>query len=97
LWPVLQSKFFEKQLKKLDPQIAREIIQDMECLKEDPLQSLVYEELPAARNLGLRYIKVSRDWRVFFRIKEKNVLVEFVYHRESAYEEVARRLRFLSL
>lgn len=94
MWQVLQSKTLQKQLKKLDPQIARQVIQDMDCLKEDPMQSSACDD-PAARKLGLRYIQVAHDWRLFFRMQGKNVLAEFVFFRETAYEEVARYLRSL--
>jgi mRNA-degrading endonuclease RelE of RelBE toxin-antitoxin system len=96
LWEVLQSPTFQKQLKKLDPQIARQILEDMEVLKEEPLQSSV-DQYPPAKQLGLRYIKAAHDWRVFFRVQAKKVLVEFVLHRETGYREVERYLRSLNL
>jgi len=87
---------FQKQLKKLDRQVAVQILEDMDCLKDDPLQSSVHDD-PRARKLGLRYIKVAHDWRLFFRMKDQQVLVEFVFHRESAYEEAARYLCSMKL
>ena len=96
MWEVLTSRQFQKQLKKLDPQIARRILQDMDSLKQDPLQSFVDAD-PLARMLRIRYIKAAHDWRVYFRMEGKKVLVEFVFHRETAYEEVARYLRSLKL
>jgi mRNA-degrading endonuclease RelE of RelBE toxin-antitoxin system len=35
----MASKRFEKQLDKLDPQVARRILQDMDCLKEAPCRA----------------------------------------------------------
>jgi len=96
LWEVLQSPTFQKQLKKLDPQIARRILQDIEILTENPMQSSV-DDYPPARKLGLRYVKAEHDWRVFFRMEGKKVLVEFVVHRETGYKEVERYLRSLNL
>ena len=93
MWNVLKSKRFERQLGKLDPQVSKRILEDMESLKLDPLQSFVADD-SRARKLGLRYIKAAHDWRVFFRIQDKNVLVEFLWHRESAYDEMRR---FLSI
>ena len=68
----------------------------MDSLKQDPLQSLVDAD-PLARRLGIRYIKAAHDWRVYFRTQDRKVLVEFVFHRETAYEEVARYLRSLNV
>jgi hypothetical protein len=81
----------------MDPQIARQIIEDMEDLKENPLDSSACD-FSYARKLGLRYIKAAHDdWRLFFRIEGKSVLGEFVFRRETAYEEVARYVRTLRL
>ena len=96
MWKVFASKRFEKQLDKLDPQISVRILQDMECLKEDPLHSEPSED-PRAKRLGLRYIRVAQTWRLFFRIQNKQVFVEFVAHRETGHEEIARFLRSLNL
>lgn len=91
LWNVLTSNKFNKQLEKLDPQIAKQILEDMECLKENPLKSSVADD-PRARKLDLRYITVAHDWRLFFRIEQRNVLVEFIWHRETGYDELRRYL-----
>ena len=56
MWQVLQSKTLQKQLKKMDPQIARKILEEMECLKQNPMDSLVLEGA-LARKFGIRYIK----------------------------------------
>jgi mRNA-degrading endonuclease RelE of RelBE toxin-antitoxin system len=96
LWELLQSPRFQKQLRKLDPQVARRIIQDLDALKEDPLNTSV-DDYPPARRLGLRDVKVAHDWRVFFRIQNKKVLLEFVVHRETGYKEVERYLRSLNI
>jgi mRNA-degrading endonuclease RelE of RelBE toxin-antitoxin system len=96
LWQVLASKKFQKQLEKLDSQISKQILEDMECLKEAPMQSEVSED-PRARKLGIRYIRVAQVWRLFFRMRSKQVLVEFVAHRETGHEEIARYLRAINL
>lgn len=96
MWQVLQSKTLQKQLKKMDSQIARNILEDMESLKQDPMRSSVLDGA-LARKLGIRYIKVARDWRLFFRFHGKDVLAEFVFKRETAYEEIARYLQSLVL
>jgi len=97
LWNVLTNrKLFDKQLEKLDPQIAKRILDDMESLKQDPLQSSAADD-SRARRLGLRYIKVAHDWRLFFRIQRRDVLVEFVWHRESGYEELKRYLKAIRI
>lgn len=91
MWDVLRHKRCEKQLRKLDPQVSKEILEDMKSLQEDPLQSDVADD-ERARKLGLRYIKVAHDWRVFFRLQGRNVLVEFLWHRKHAYDEMRRYL-----
>jgi mRNA-degrading endonuclease RelE of RelBE toxin-antitoxin system len=96
LWEVLQSPRFQKQLKKLDPQIARRILEDIEILKDDPLQ-FPFDEYPPAKRLRLQYVKTAHDWRVLFRVQNKKVLVEFVVNRETGYNEVERYLRSLNI
>jgi mRNA-degrading endonuclease YafQ of YafQ-DinJ toxin-antitoxin module len=92
----MNRKLLGKQLEKLDPQIAKRITEDMECLRQDPLQSSAADD-PRARRLGLRYIKVAHDWRLFFRVQGRDVLAEFVWHRETGYKELARYLSAIGI
>lgn len=96
MWQVLLSRRFEKQLKKENPETARRILQDLSILKEDPLKGNAVQDT-RARKINLRYIEVARDYRTFYKIEDKRVLVEFYYKRESCYEEVRRYLETLKL
>jgi len=96
LWQILQSRRFEKKLRKEDPEVARRILRDLAVLKEAPLQGdAVMDE--RARKINLRYIDAAGVYRVFYRIEDKRVLLEFYHKRETCYEEIRRFLESLRL
>jgi len=88
VWTVELSEGARKDLKRLDPQIARRILKFLSeriATKEDPRR--IGEALEGSR-FGELWKYRSGDWRMICRIEDERivVLVLKVAHRRSAYE-----------
>ena len=82
-YAVVFARSARKELQNLDPQVARRIIKQVEALVTDPRPAGVVK-LEGATDLWR--IRVGQ-WRVVFRISDRDRLVDVVAvrHRSDAY------------
>ncbi len=81
------TKRFDKQFRKLDGQIQKLILKELEILKTEP----EYGEPLKGSLRNFRKIKVQ-NFRVVYRLHSSNIVAEvfFVDHREHVYAELER-------
>jgi mRNA interferase RelE/StbE len=87
MYQVKVTPTFEKDVKKLDSQIAKRIIQKIEYLAKNPKDlSSPIKYLPKELE-GLRKFRIG-DWRVYFWINDqkKEIILYGVEHRAKAYK-----------
>jgi addiction module RelE/StbE family toxin len=84
------TKRFDKQFRKLDGQIQRLILKELELVKKEP----EYGEPLKGTLSDFRKLKVQ-NFRVVYRLHSSNTIAEvcFVDHREHIYEELERLRR----
>jgi mRNA-degrading endonuclease RelE of RelBE toxin-antitoxin system len=87
---VCLTKRFDKQFRKLDRQIQRAILEELEILKDEP----EYGDSLKGVLRDFRKLKI-RNFRVVYRLKGSNTIAEvfFVDHREHIYKELERLRR----
>ena len=83
-YTVVFARSARKELQKLDPQVARRVLKQIEALVGNPRPSGV-AKLEGASDLWR--IRVG-DWRVIFRINDEvhRVYVAVIAHRREVYE-----------
>ena len=87
MYEVRFTKRFDKQLRKLDRQVQRDILKEIENLRLNP-------EL----GIGLKgtlsdFLKIRvKDYRVIYHIHSSDNFMEFVFveHRKHVYENLGR-------
>jgi addiction module RelE/StbE family toxin len=84
------TKRFSKQLRKLDSQVQREILREIENLRQNPDLG---EKLHGTLSDFLK-IRV-KDHRVIYHLQSSENVMEFVFvdHRKHVYEELERLRR----
>jgi len=75
-----------RDLKKLDPQVQRSIIEKCVLLEENPLKGPGIKHL----NSNLYRLKVLRDWRVVYLVEGSKVSIMLVSHRKDCYKRLNR-------
>ena len=90
MFKVRLHKRFKKQLRKLDRQIQRKVMKEIELLKSNPEFG---EKLKGVLS-DIRRIRVH-DYRVAYKIHSSHETIEvfFVDHRKRAYQELERLRR----
>lgn len=90
MYKVRLTKRFKKQLRKLDRQIQRKVMEEIELLKTNPKFG---EKLKGVLS-DIRRIRVH-DYRVAYKIHSSSETIEvfFVDHRKRAYQELERLRR----
>ncbi len=90
LYTILYTKEAKKNIEKLDPSIRRIIRKAIESLAANPAKGK-----PLAYDLaGLHSLRTS-DYRVIYRIKEKEliIIVIAVGHRKEIYKRLKKLLK----
>jgi len=90
LYTILYAKEAKKNIEKLDPSIRRIIRKAIESLAANPAKGK-----PLAYDLaGLHSLRTS-DYRVIYRIKEKEliIIVIAVGHRKEIYKRLKKLLK----
>ena len=93
LYTILYTKEAKKNIEKLDPSIGRIIRKAIESLAANPAKGK-----PLAYDLaGLHSLRTS-DYRVIYRIKEKEliIIVIAVGHRKEIYKRLKKLLKMIS-
>ena len=90
MYKVRLRKRFKKQFRKLDKQIQRKVIEEIEILKTNPE---IGDKLKGVLS-KFRRIRIH-DYRLVYRIHSSNKTVEvfFIDHRERVYREFERLVR----
>ena len=93
LYTILYTKEAKKNIEKLDPSIGRIIRKAIESLAANPAKGK-----PLAYDLaGLHSLRTS-DYRVIYRIKEKEliIIVIAVGHRKEIYKRLKKLLKMIA-
>ena len=90
MYKVRRRKRFKKQLRKLDKQIQRRVIEEIELLKSNPE---IGDELKGVLS-DFRRIRIG-DYRLVYKVHSSQETVEiiFVDHRKRAYQNLERLRR----
>lgn len=90
MYEVRVTKRFDKQLRKLDRQVQREIIKEIGNLRQNPE---IGEKLKGILSDCWK-VRV-KDYRLIYRIHESQKVIEiiFVDHRKHVYENLERLRR----
>ena len=90
MYKVRLHKRFKKKLRKLDKQIQRKVIEEIEILKINPE---IGDKLKGVL-ADFRRLRIF-DYRVVYRIHSSNGVVDvfFVDHRKRVYQEFERLVR----
>jgi len=87
MYQIKTTPTFDKDLKKLDRQIAKRIIKKIEFLAKNP-KLLRYPIKYLPKDLeGLQKYRIG-DWRILFWVdhKKKEIILYGVEHRKSIYK-----------
>ena len=90
MYEVRLRKRFKKQFRKLDEQIQRKVIEEIELLKTNPE---IGDKLKGVLS-DFRRIRIH-DYRLVYQIRSSDEIVEvfFVDHRKRVYRELERLKR----
>ena len=90
MYEVKLSKRFQKQLRKLDKQIQRKILEEIELLRSNPEFG---EKLKGSLS-DIHKLRVH-DYRVAYKIHSSSETIEvfFVDHRKRAYQKLEQLRR----
>lgn len=91
MYQIKTTPTFDKDLKKLDRQVAKRIIKKIELLAKNP-KLLRYQVKYLPEDLaGLEKYRIG-DWRILFWVdhKKKEIALYGVEHRKSIYKRFYR-------
>ncbi|MDP2951563.1 MAG: type II toxin-antitoxin system RelE/ParE family toxin [bacterium] len=91
MYAVKTTSSFDKDIKKLDRQIAKRIVNKIEIWAVDSPLSANYLKYMPNDLAGLRKIRIG-DWRVLFWLDEQKeeIVLYSVDHRRDVYRKLGR-------
>ena len=92
MYKIKTTSFFDKDIKKLDRQIAKRIIEKIEWLAENPnLLRFSIKHMPKELE-GLQKYRIG-DWRILFWVdhSKKEIILYGVDHRKTIYKDLKNK------
>lgn len=93
-YEVVPTKFFLKQLSKLNVKTIKKIQHKLQLLEENPFRNktLIYQKYKLLR---IRLTDINKEIRVIYTLNKQEVLILFILDRNNDYKDLEKYIKKL--